>query len=283
MRLILLILVLFSSCDSRRFVPPKTPPGDYKRIISLTPSITEVLFAMGAEDKIAGVTSWCDYPEVAKNYPKVGDFLRPNLEAVLELDPDLIILAPTGTLLRKSYNNFKSLGKNMLVVWNNTIPETLDTIRIMGETLRMEEQAEALIKRIQDQIQEEREKLKKHKPVRALWVVGHKPLVAVGEGTCQAEILKMAGGLNVVPEGLGAWPNINEEFVLQADPDVIIDSAMGSEDDDAFLEMWRRLSALKAVKNKQVKKIYHDSLYRPGPRTPEALRIIGEALFLDQR
>ena len=127
----------FQGCfKADRFDPPGIPPGNYQRLVSLTPSVTEILFALGLEDRIRGVTSWCDYPPEVQSLPRVGDFLKPNLEAVLDLEPDLIILAPTGTLLRQSYENFTSLGHRVLVVWNNTLEETFEAIHTISRTVQ---------------------------------------------------------------------------------------------------------------------------------------------------
>ena len=276
------IAVLLAGCGgSDRFVPPDVEPGDYRRIISLTPSITEVLYAMGAQARIAGVTSFCDYPEAARTLPDVGDFLKPNMEAVIALEPDLIILAPTGTLLRKSYDNFASLGLKVLVVWNNTVEETLTAILTIGRTLCMDEAASLVVSGIRTSIQTETARLASAPKVRVLWVVGHRPLVAVGSLTYQSEILAMAGGINVIPDDQGAWPAINEEFVLEANPAVIIDSAMGRESGGPSHDKdtpWDRLSSVEAVIKGRVKSLRHDALYRPGPRMAEALRILGATL-----
>jgi len=154
------LVMLFIACSGKdhNFTPPDVPQGGYSRIISLTPSITEILFAMGAKERIAGVTSWCDYPEEAKSLPKVGDFKQPNMEALLALKPDLIVLAPTGSLLKKSYDNLSGFGIPMLVVWNNTCGETIESIMLIGRTIQMEDAAKSLAQKIQDEIALEKTK-----------------------------------------------------------------------------------------------------------------------------
>ena len=269
-------------CGEREpYVPPEVAPGDYRRIISLTPSVTEILFALDAGDRLVGVTSWCDYPEAAKALPRVGDFLEPNLEAVLTLAPDLIILAPTGSLLRKQYDNLLTFDLKVLVVWNNTLEETFSAIRTIGSTIRMDAPAAALVDELRKAWRSGKARFGKARGKRVLWVVGYRPLVAVGEGTYQAELLEAAGGINVIPKGRGGWPAINEEFVIETDPEVIIDSAMGGEDQEAGTDVprfWSRFPAVEAVREGRIRVRMEDALYRPGPRMAEALNIIGEAI-----
>ncbi len=271
-----------SESNTARFVPQEVSPGNYQRIVSLTPSITEIIFALGAGDRVVGVTSCCDYPEQAKELPSVGDFLKPNLEALIALEPDLVILAPTGSLLRQSYDNLASIGMRVLVVWNNTMEETFDAFRIIGRTLKIENEARGLAEEVRGRIRAETGRLAGVTQKKVLWVVGINPMIAVGNGTYQAEILDAAGGKNVISKDLGAWPRINEEFVLQADPDVIIESAMGNEaelgDYAGSLRVWDRYPSITAVRQGMVRLVRHDAPYRPGPRMPEALKMIAEAL-----
>jgi iron complex transport system substrate-binding protein len=111
--------------------------------------------------------------------------------------------------------------------------------------------------------------------------MGHRPLVAVGRGSYQGEILEAAGGINIIEESLGPWPVLNEEFVLHGNPEVILDSSMGKElksSMEVLLESWSNLSSIDAVKMKRIEFIHHDALYRPGPRMVDALRLLADAL-----
>lgn len=279
----LLFLCLAAGCGrGARFVPPAVPPGPYHRIVSLTPSVTEILFALGAGDRVVGVTLWCDYPEAARALPRVGDFLEPNLEALASLEPDLVILAPTGTLLKKQYDNLRALGFPVLVVWDNTLEETFDAVARIGRVLKLDDAAAALTGRMGRDLAREAGRIEGAAPVRVLWVVGHRPLVGVGPGTFQDQILARAGGINVLAGAGEPWPSISEEYVLRLDPEVIIDSAMGpgpvadrQAEADRF---WRRLSSVRAVRESRVRVLYHDALYRPGPRMGLALRLLARTL-----
>ena len=280
---VLLCLSAATGCaDGERFTPPSVPPGDYRAVVSLTPSITEILFALGAADRVAGVTSWCDYPPETAAIPKVGDFIRPNLEAILDLDPDLVILAATGDLLRESYENLVSLDLEVLVVWNNTIEETFSAIGEIGRVLKQNDAAAALLARCRRDLKKQRDILAEVPERSVLWVMGRRPLVAVGEGTYQHELLEAAGCRNVAA-GLGSWPTLNPEYVLKIDPDVIIDTAlaMGKGDRKASGNStpWDDFSSLRAVQTENVHLLDGDSLYRPGVRMAEALEILGRALY----
>ena len=281
----LLFLFLFTAAGcgkGERFLAEEVPPGPYDRIVSLTPSVTEILFALGTGDRVVGVTSWCNHPEAALHLPRVGDFLEPNLEALAALDPDLVILAPTGTLLRKQYNNLRALKIPVLVVWDNTLEDAFDAVKKIGRVLGRDEAAGKLVDRMHRELASESARWAGADAVRVLWVVGHRPLVGVGPGTFQDQILSMAGGVNVLADTREAWPSLNEEYVLRLDPERILDSAMGplpeeerQADADRF---WSRLSSVRAVREGKVKAFYHDALYRPGPRMGLALHLLAQAL-----
>jgi len=278
-------LTLLAGCGSDEpFVPTRIPAGEYERIVSLTPSVTEILFALGAGGRTRGVTTWCDYPPAARGLPRVGDFLKPNLEAIVSLDPDLVILAPTGDLLRESYDNLVRLGLDVLVVWNNTIDETLAAMLEIGRVLRLDDEAAALEARIRRELAAERERLSRAPRRRILWIMGRNPLVAVGEGTYQHELLEAAGCINAAA-GLGSWPVLNSEFVFESDPDIIIDSSMDVPppgDGSRAANPWERFQSLTAVKAGRVHFLNSDPVYRPGPRMAEGLAILGKTIHPDR-
>jgi len=280
---LLLFLVQAACTEQNAFEPPDIPSGDYRRIVSLTPSVTEILFAIGAGDRVKGVTKWCDYPPEAARLPRVGDFVLPDLETLLVLEPDLVILAPTGHLLRASYDSLVELGLPVLVVWNNTIAETLQAVRTIGSTIRLDREGESLAAELADGLERERSRLSGARPQKVLWLMGRNPLIAVGEETFQQELLDAAGAENAAA-GLGRWPSVTLEFVLKADPDVIIDSSMdrsGAKDDSSAVSFWESFPTMKAVRTGRVVALRHDSLYRPGPRMVKAMRILGQVLAPD--
>lgn len=256
-------------------MPPTVQAGEYGRIVSLTPSITEILFALDAGDRVRGVTAWCDYPPEAASLPVVGDFLKPNMEAMLAIKPDLVILAATGNLLRESYDNLVRLDLEVLVVWNNTIDETFEAVREIGRVLKIDQDAARLEKTLRQKLDETKKRYEGLPKKRILWVMGRKPLVAVGEGTFQNELIESLGGINVAT-GMGAWPVLNMEFVLAADPEIIIDSAMDDESDE---NQWKRFSSLTAVNEGRIHHLNSDLVYRPGPRMAEGLDLVGRTLF----
>jgi len=268
-------LILCAGCTrSESFEPPLVQAGHYERIVSLTPSLTEILFAIDAGDRVRGVTAWCDYPPEAASLPRVGDFLKPNMEAMLSIKPDLVVLAATGNLLRESYDNLVRLDIEVLVVWNNTIEETLDAVREIGRVLELDQNAARLEKRIRHDLAKTKERFTSLRSQRILWVMGRKPIVAVGDGTFQDELIEAVGGINVAA-GMGAWPVLNAEFVLAADPYFIFYSAMETSRDD---DHWKKFSSLKAVREARIYPLDSDLVYRPGPRMAEGLALFGRTL-----
>lgn len=255
-------------------MPPAVRAGQYQRIVSLTPSLTEILFALDAGDRVKGVTAWCDYPPAAASLPRVGDFLKPNMEAMLSIKPDLVILAATGNLLRESYDNLVRLDLEVLVVWNNTIDETLAAVREIGRVLELDQNAARLEERIRRDLAETKERFTGLRSQKILWVMGRKPIVAVGDGTFQNELIETVGGINVAA-GMGAWPVLNAEFVLSTNPDIIVDSAMDTSRDDGH---WKGFSSLSAVREGRIYPLNSDLVYRPGPRMAEGLALFGRTL-----
>lgn len=269
------LLILCAACTrGESFVPKIVPAGQYERIVSLTPSLTEILFALGAGDRVKGVTAWCNHPPEAAALPRVGDFLKPNMEAMLSIKPDLVVLAATGNLLRESYDNLLRFDFEVLVVWNNTIDETLAAVGEIGRVLELDQNAADLEKKIRRDLAAGRERFSSLRSQRILWVMGRKPIVAVGEGTFQNELIELVGGINVA-EGMGAWPVLNTEFVLATDPDIIVDSAMGTARDD---DHWKEFATLSAVRANRIFPLDSDLVYRPGPRMAEGLILFGQTL-----
>jgi iron complex transport system substrate-binding protein len=246
-------------------------PAQAMRIVSLAPSITETLFALGAGAEVVGVSSYCDYPPEATKIDKVGTFLTPSIEVILAKQPDLVIAVPSPGN-RTSVEALESVGLRVLVVDPATIAGLRQAVEAIGRAVGREDAGKALVKSIDDNLAGVRSKLAGLPRPPTLMVVGHTPLVAVGRGSYLDELIEIAGGANVAAAAGGEWPHLSLEFVVAQAPEVIIDTSMGSEqgvgEGDAF---WRELKTIPAVRDKRVYSYRGDALLRPGPRVTAAL------------
>jgi iron complex transport system substrate-binding protein len=243
-----------------------------QRIISMSPSITETLFALGVGNRVVGVTDFCSYPKEACVLPKVGGLLNPSVEAWIALKPDLIIHQDDSHKLRI---NAQNLGIQTLAISMTSLQNIFNTIQTFGEVLGSEGEASALTRQLQSGIQNQKTRLQRipKKTVLLLLGDGSNPggaLYAVGRGTFLGELLELAGGENILTDPTISYPKISKEFILRHSPEVIIeagpDANLSAAEKDKKLKQWQRFSTLTAVKNKTIYFVGADYILIPGPR-----------------
>jgi iron complex transport system substrate-binding protein len=257
----------------------KTPEA----IVSLAPSITEILFALDLGDKVVGVTEACDYPEEAKAKSKVGGYYSTSLELILDKNPDLIVTDGYDPVIQQ----IEGLGIPMLVLQPNDIPGIFRDIQIVGEAMGKEDQAGRLVDSLQQRMDTVAElaATATTKPTVFYEIDATDPTKpwTTGPGSFADTMISMAGGLNIVKEG-GAWLQINFEELLFADPDIVILGDYPYVRPDQVRERDGVWQELQAVKHEKVYAISDPSLTsRPGPRIIDGLeelaRIIHPELF----
>jgi len=245
-----------------------------QRIISLAPSNTEVLFALGLADRIVAVTDYCDYPPEAKQKPKIGGFSNPNIESIIALSPDLILAA---SIHEKGV--IPQLEEKELTVFALT-PKTMDEIQqaitLVGSITGKEKEAAALVDDMKKRIKAITDKtsgLTALRRPRAMYLVWHDPLMTAGAKTLQDELIAKAGGLNIA-QGLTDYAKISLEAVIQADPEVMIAGVGHGSGEDLtfqFLNTESRLKDTAARRNNRVFGVDANQVSRPGPRAVAAL------------
>jgi iron complex transport system substrate-binding protein len=248
-------------------------PARPKRVISLAPSLTDTVVALGAADRLVGVTRYDDAPEVAK-LPRVGGFVDPSPEAVLALAPDLVLWA-TDTGALSPVERMASLGVPVLGVPIVSVADVLATTRLLGRALGEAEAGERLATDLGRRIEAARSRATGPR-VRALFVVGRHPLVVAGPGSYPDELLRIAGGENVV-KGTRPWPVYPIEKAVADDPEVVIDAAVLEPPEGIS-----RLEAIPAVRRGAVRRLQDDAALRPGPRLVRALDALAKALHPDK-
>jgi iron complex transport system substrate-binding protein len=244
-----------------------------QRIVSLAPSITEILFAVGAGDRVVGVSTYCDYPPEATRIDRIGTFLQPNIERILAKRPDLVIGVPSPGN-RAPVQRLQELGLRVLIVDPERIADILAAIRTIADALGEPARGAALVARIERDVAAVTARLDGAARPRVLLLVGRAPFVAAGPGTYQDELIGLAHGDNLTADAARAWPALNLEYIVAQAPEVIIDASMGSEeaaDRASALAFWRDFSTIPAVRNGRIYGHRASELQEPGPRVAETL------------
>jgi len=279
---VLLVLVVSLGCSRRQSGAAGGGPGDAaariaKRVVSLSPSTTESLFAIGAKDVIVGRSRYCDFPPEALGLPQVGGFADPNFEAILALRPDLVVggRGPAGPQLLERLTAFGTEGY---------FPETESFAQIdamllgLGARTGHGAEADAVVTKLHAREGEVQVAVAGRARWRVLLVFGLEPIVVAGPHTFANEMIERAGGTNAVRDG-SLYPTLGMEQVLALDPDVVVNAAIaeahGAQRIHREAPGWREL---RAVKSGRVVAIAEESVLRPGPRIAEGLAVFARGL-----
>lgn len=236
-----------------------------QRIVSLTPSVTENLFALGVGDRVVGVTSWCTYPLEAQTRTIVGSSSNLNLEVLLSLEPDLVI-GDSG-LVAAHLQTLQELGVPVLIVNPTTLKETKDTLILMGQAVGAEVQGWSLATEMESRLQELVESIERTEKVRVFVEIWNEPLMSAGPGSFMDELINLAGGENVAGDTDSPWPVISEEIVIDRDPQVVILTSYNLEE-ALGRSAWQDITAYK---NGDVLEIDPDIYSRTTTRLLDAL------------
>lgn len=237
------------------------------RIVSLAPSITEILYDLGMANRIAAVTDFCDYPEEAKGKPKVGGFANPSLEAIIAARPDLVIVTEDGNPV-DVYRKLQKLGMNTYVFRAKRLRELPQGIRDLGTALGMEKRAAKRASEIEAQLNHYAKKVRSsssHAPRKALFILHPEPLLVAGKNTVIDDALTLLGLQNIAADAGAPYAKYTVEEVVRRSPDVVF-IGRGPMSGNLSKALLLRLKTLDAVQRGHV---YYTSelLYRLTPRT----------------
>ena len=246
------------------------------RIVSLAPSVTEDLFALGAGPEVVGVSQYCDYPPQVRDLPRVGSFLTPNLEAIIALRPTLVVGLELSSDVRQ-IRALNSMGYPVLLVSDDSLQQIENSIEKVGARINREDEAHRLIAQIQAQIAAVQQRLANAKPKRALMLVGHQPIVAVGTGTYLDELMRIARADNIAAAVGEQWPHLGMEFIIAMRPEVILDGAMGT-DPLSSNDFWEKYPTIPAVRDHRVLGYAEDPMLHAGPRVGQSLELIARKI-----
>lgn len=258
-------------------LPAQTKP---QRIVSTTPSITETLFALGAGNRVVGVSRFCSFPPEVEKLPKVGSYIKPDVEAIARLAPDLVILQRSPSEVTERLN---ALHITYIEVPDGTLEDVFTSIRLIANAAGVPDRSAGLTAQIKSSLNGIDARAKALPFPRVLVIVDRRQgtltdLIAVGPNNYVNQILSIAGGNNVLAQpGLPQYPRISLETVLRKNPDVIIDlsgtqgTAVAQQASrTATLALWNQYRDLTAVRSGHVYAGTTNSLVVPGPRTPIA-------------
>lgn len=288
--LLLIVSALALSCSSRReTVAPNTAattrevtdeagrlvrvPAHPQRIITLAPNLTEIVYAIGAGNRVVGNTTFCDYPPEAKQVAKVGDTLQPNIERIIALKPDIIFVS-TASQLETFTKQITERGIAVFVTDPHDLEGVFRSINTLGDLLGQQEQAGKLVNDLRARVVAVENAVKDRSTVSVFYQVSPQPLWTAGKKSWITDLIGRAGGKSVTAEVEGEWMRYSDEAALASHPDAIIMATGGEEK----MEVAPALQKSPAALNKRVYGINGDYLSRPGPRLVEGLEQIARAL-----
>ncbi len=257
-----------------------------RRIVSLAPSLTETLFALGLGDRVVGVTRYCAHPADVLGLPKVGGHLDPNFEAIVLLEPDLVVVIPSG---HENRLRLESLGIRVLEIDQHDVGAVLESVSAVAEACGVADRGTALREELERRLARVKAVVANAPRPRAVVVVGHqigggavRSVWAAGRDTFYDGVVRIAGGVNAVEGGIARYPELSREGLSALDPDVVLDVIAGVEDRDLDLETvrdgWMRLTELRAVRDHRISVLEGDHMVVPGPRLPEMVEAVARAL-----
>jgi len=241
-------------------------PGPPKRIISLAPSITEIVYFIGLGDRLVGVTMFSCYPEEAKEKPRVGSYSEINIESVITLDPDLVIGTADGNK-RSDVEMIEEAGIPVYIINPKNIDGVLHSIEKIGEVCGVTIKAKALVSDLRQRIRSIQKRVKSAERPIVLLVINMKPIISVGPDTMHNDLIRISGGRNMMTSTRVSYPKISMEEIIKIGPDVILLSSMerGGHFEKAKGD-WLRWPTLPAVQKGNVYLIDSDLIDRASPR-----------------
>lgn len=257
-----------------RQINVKFPP---QRIISLAPSVTETLFALGLGNRVVGVTSYCDYPEEAKAKEKIGDTLNPNPERLIALKPDLVIIT-TASQLEKLSRQLGELNIPVYVSDPRTVRDVIASIRKLGDLTDATAQARQIADEMERRIANVEKRVKELPGLRVLYVLQTAPLITAGRNTFINDLINLAGGQSISGNETANYPQLSRETAIARAPEVIVAPASHGAELVKEADLRRDFAVTPAIRTNRIVKVNADWVDRPGPRIVEGLEQLAQGL-----
>ncbi len=259
----------------RTLVVPENPT----RVIALAPSITEIIYDLGQEERLVGVTQYSTYPPEAESLPRVGSYVRLDIEKIVALQPDLCLATKDGNP-KHVVDKIVSLGIPVYVINPRNLQQIMDTITRLGSLLHAEKEAEELVSDMKKRIGQVQARVKKgdHRP-RVFFQIDAEPLFSAGTDTFIHELIELAGGINTTA-GEVSYPRYSWEDIIVLQPEIVLISSMaGGLPPEYLLKSWQKWNMLAAVKNDRIYVVDAELFDRPTPRLVDGLEVIAAIIL----
>lgn len=302
--LIISFLSLFLSCGGEQKEAPSIPTQEKSlltpdnieetfpwnkpvRIVSLAPNITEILYSLGAEDCIVGVTSFCNYPSQALSKTKIGGFTKPNLEVIISLKPDLVICTPNVGNKDAVLNLIKHIDAKVLLVKAESLEDLYKTIEGIGKAIHEKEKALSLVRSIKMEMERFKSKAASLKRKKVLLSLSIEPVIAASANSYPGTLASIAGG-DIIPSfkkgvhSFNSYRPVSFEEIISLNPEIIIQTMMdpiNQGEKELFKRYWEQWNTISAVQNGEIYLISGDIILRPSPRAAEGVELLFNLIY----
>jgi len=250
---------------------PVTVPLSPKRIISLAPNVTEILFGLGLDQEIVGVSIHCNFPEKARTRTRVGSYISLDFEKIVSLKPDLIIGTGAGNT-KDMVDRLEKLGFSTYIIFPKNFDGILTSVRHLSQVVAREKEGLVTVRSMESRRQKIDDLIRNLPRPRVFMQIGEAPIVTVGRGSFADDLISLAGGENVAAKEEKMYPRWGMEEVLRRSPEVILISSMNPKGNyERVVQEWSRWKMIPAVQNGRIRLIDSDLIDRPSPRIVEGL------------
>lgn len=268
---------IFTDSLGRRVSVDQAP----ERIVTLAPSLTEIVYFLGLGDRVVGVTEFSSYPPEAAERPKVGSYVNLNVEKIISLSPDLVIGTVDGNQAAV-VNLLERAGVPVFIVNPRDIHQVIDTVVAVGDLCGVRDQAAIMAEELSERVDEIVSKTSGMEKPLVFLQVNLKPIMTVNKNTFLNDLIRLAGGVNMTRNEPMNYPRISLEEVIGKQPDVILVSSMNRGGGfEQAKRQWLRWTLIPAVRNGRVHLVDSDLIDRPSPRIVEGLEIVARLLHPD--
>lgn len=254
-----------------------TLPAPPRRIVSLVPSATELIFALGGEDRLVGRTDYCDYPPAVKNKPSVGGMIAPSLETLVALQPDLVLATTSGNRL-DTFTKLKQLGIPVYAIHAHRVAEMIDVTGRLAELTGRQAAVAPFVAGLERRLRAIAEAVARYPRPRVLYVLWPDPLMVPARDAIVTELIGLAGGESITAGERGDYPRFSIEAAVARAPEVILLARHGTGTGPMARDRWDRLSSLPAVKAGRIHPVDGNLLHRYGPRVVDGVETLARAI-----
>ncbi len=252
-------------------------PAPPQRIVSLVPSVTEIVYTLGGQERLVGVTDFCDWPPEATKKPRVGSMLAPNLEIIVALRPDLVVATSEGNR-QETFEQLERLRIPVFTVNPHRLSDVMAVIAQLGELTGRRAAVGPLTRALARRIAAVEQAVGAHPRPKVLYVLWPDPLIVPGREGLVTELIQMAGGDSVTAGEPSAYPRFSLEAVAARAPEVIILARHGADRTPLSRAPWERLTALPAVRAGRIHSVDGTYLHRYGPRVVDGLEMLARVI-----